>query len=93
MLTRKSELGSPLGAEASPPVLRGKPSASDAGSSRTDTFLAANGVRPQVKQLFKDLRKLQGTRAHAVWPNQKENNALYQKLYRLRSDYKKSCLW
>ena len=91
MSTRKSELGSPLDTEATPPAHRDEPSACDMGNQlHSSTLSEAKGVRPQIKKLFMDLQQLQGRESHAVWPNKKRNNQFYQKWYRVRSEYQQA---
>ena len=90
MSTRKSELDSPLGTEATPPAHRDEPSTCDICNNGHSSMLSeAKGVRPHIKKLFIDLQQLQGRESHAVWPK-KKNSALYYKWYRVKSDYKQA---
>ena len=73
--TRKSEPASPWLTETSP--LRAPSALHTRLSKCPDKLVEAEGVRPHIKQLFIDLRQLQGSKSHAVWPDQRNNNALY----------------
>ena len=92
MSTRKSEPASPFVAESTPTALRDVPQASVfEDHDCTQTLLEAAGVRPEIKLMFKDLQGLQGAEKHAIWPKQreKEQNRLYQKLFRVRGENKR----
>ena len=81
MSTRKSEPDSPLHSEATPRVLQGAPASLIISS---ETHVAAlvedESVRPRIKLLFRELQRLQGARAHAVWPSKKNGNDVKPKI-------------
>ena len=91
MSTRKSELDSPLTVEPTPPARRDDVCAHDAGSSDgIVTLLEADGARPHIKQLFKDLQQLQAAAVHAVWPAKSKQSGLYQRWWRFRREYQQA---
>ena len=88
MSTRKSERDSPLSLDDRP-IRQSEPSTLTVQiREQSDHLAEAIGVRPQIRQLVKDLRELQGSKCHAVWPIRR--HALYMKLNNTRKDYKKA---
>ena len=88
MSTRKSERDSPLSLDDRPIRQSQASTLTVQIREQSDHLAGAIGVRPQIRQLFKDLRELQGSKCHAVWPIRR--HALYMRLYNTRKDYKKA---
>ena len=87
---RKSEPPTPLGEEDAG-VSNGLPDATRA-SSDPEHLLQSDSVTATYKALFRDLRTFQRGAHGTSWPRQKreEENALYQRLYKVRTAYKKA---